>query len=233
MKKLVFGIFVVLLFAFTGCSDDDGYSLGKYWIGFGMVESIDEYKIVLDGGEILYAVAFNHYPPGYPEEDKIQTGDRVLVNFTILGDKTNEDGEVVAYNVKLNSTKKVLTKGILDITEENKDSIGNDPIIVKECWLANGMLNFELKYYGRYQMHYINLVKQPGNLDPEKQPFELELRHNANDDSEDIPYNAFVSFKLDSLQVAGLDSVSFKVTGYDYDDELFEFEGVYKYGEND
>ena len=228
MKKLVFGIFIVLMFAFTGCNDDDGYSLGKYWIGFGIVDSIDEYKIIMDGGEVLYVVNFN----GYPSDEKIETGDRVFVNFTILGDKTDEEGEVIAYNVSLNSAKKVLTKGILDITEENQDSIGNDPIVVKEWWIANDMLNFQLKYYGRYQMHYINLVKQPGEFDPEKQPFELELRHNANDDSEDIPYTALVSFKLDTLQIEGLDSVSFKVISFDYDNEMYEFEGVYKYGEN-
>ena len=233
MKRLVFGILVGVLFVLASCSNDDGYSLGNFWIGFGIVEDVDDYKIVLDDGEVLYAVAFNEYDPNYPgNDDKIETGDRVFLNFTILGDKIDEAGEVVAYNVKINRAKKVLTKGILDITEENQDSIGNDPIIVKDCWMANDLLNFELKYYGRYQIHYINLVKEPGDLTVEDQPFELELRHNANEDSEDIPYTAFVSFKLDSLQVAGVDSVHFRVTNTDYDGELFEFEGVYNYGEN-
>lgn len=233
MKRLVFGILVSALFVLASCSDDDGYSLGNFWIGFGIVEDVDNYKIVLDDGEVLYAVAFNGYDPNYPGyDDKIETGDRIFVNFTILGEKTNEAGEVIAYNVKINRAKKVLTKGILDITEENQDSIGNDPIIVKDCWMANDLLNFELKYYGRYQIHYINLVKEPGDLTAEDQPFELELRHNANEDSEDIPYTAYVSFKLDSLQVAGVDSVRFRVTSTDYDGELFEFEGVYNYVEN-
>jgi hypothetical protein len=98
--------------------------------------------------------------------------------------------------------------------------------------MANDLLNFQLKYYGRYETHYINLVKKPGELTAQDQPFLLELKHNNNDDLEDIPYTAFVSFKLDSLQVAGLDSVRFKVTSTDYDGELFEFEGVYKYGVN-
>lgn len=233
MKRLVFGILVGVLFVLASCSNDDGYSLGNFWIGFGIVEDVDDYKIVLDDGEVLYAVAFNEYDPNYPgNDDKIETGDRVFLNFTILGDKIDEAGEVVAYNVKINRAKKVLTKGILDITEENQDSIGNDPIIVKDCWMANDLLNFELKYYGRYQIHYINLVKEPGDLTAEYQSFELELRHNANEDSEDIPYTAYVSFKLDSLQVAGVDSVRFRVTSTDYDGELFEFEGVYNYVEN-
>ena len=39
-------------------------------------------------------------------------------------------------------------KQIMDITPENKDSIGNDPIIVKDVWIANDMLNFKIRYWG-------------------------------------------------------------------------------------
>jgi len=48
----------------------------------------------------------------------------------------------------------------------------------------------------------------------------------------DIRYSAFVSFKLNVLQIEGLDSVQFRVTSTDYDGELFEYEGVYHFGEN-
>ena len=86
MKRLVFGILVGVLFVLASCSNDDGYSLGNFWIGFGIVEDVDDYKIVLDDGEVLYAVAFNEYDPNYPgNDDKIETGDRVFLNFTILG----------------------------------------------------------------------------------------------------------------------------------------------------
>lgn len=237
MKKIIFVLLVGFMFVFSGCLDDDGYSLSDVWVGFGVIESTETYKIVMDDGEILYPVAFGGYVP-WNENDysgesrKVEAGDRLMLNFTILDDKLNDAGEVTAYYVKVNSAKKVLTKGVLDITEANKDSIGNDPIIVQDTWIANGLLNFQLKYWGRNQTHFINLVKQPGELTAEGQPFQLELRHNNNDDSEDIPYTAFVSFHLDSLQVAGLDSVRYTVTSTDYDGDPFEFKGVYKYGEN-
>jgi hypothetical protein len=82
-------------------------------------------------------------------------------------------------------------------------------------------------------VHYINLVKEPGELTSADQPIELELRHNDNGDVEDIPYAAYVSFRLNELQIAGLDSVEFRVTSTDYDGELFEYEGVYHFGENE
>lgn len=236
MKKIVFLIIVSFLLVFTGCNDnDEGYSLDNVWIGLGIVESTDSFRIVLDDGEVLVPVAYGGYYSGYDysgNHQKIEAGDRVLVNFTILDDDANEEGEIEKYYVRLNSAKKVLMKGILDITPENQDSIGNDPIIVQEYWITNNLLNLELKYWGRKEIHFINLVKQPGALAAAGQPFELEIRHNSNDDEESIPYVALVSFKLDSLQVAGIDSVRFKVKSTDYDGELHEFDGVYKYGEN-
>ncbi len=238
MKNIFFGIAVGFLFLLSGCLEDEGYSLNNVWIGFGIVENSDSYKIIMDDGEILIPLAFAGYGPYYDysysgkPNQKIEKGDRLLVNFTILDEKVNESGKVVAYYVKINSTRKILTKGILEITEANKDSIGSDPIMVKDCWMANGLLNFKLKYYGRNQVHFINLVKEPGKLTTDNQPFNLELRHNNNNDSEVVLYTAHVSFRLDSLQVAGTDSVKFKVTSKDYEGKLFEFEGTYKYGKN-
>jgi hypothetical protein len=237
MKKIVFGILIGFLFVFAGCNNDDGYSLSDVWVGFGIVENTDTYKIVLDDGEVLYPVAFGGYS-NWSDDDyhgdhhEIETGDRVLVNFTILDDKVDDAGEITAYYVKVNSAKKVLTKGILDITSENEDSIGNDAIVVQEHWVTNNLLNLQLKYWGRNEIHFINLVKKPGVLTAANQPFELEIRHNDNGDEESIPFVALVSFKLDSLQVAGIDSIRFKVKSTDYDGKVNEFDGVYKYGEN-
>ena len=119
-------------------------------------------------------------------------------------------------------------KAIID--DPNKIYPG--PIIVQDFWITDSLLNFKLKYYGNCMIHFINLVKEPGELAAAGQPFELELRHNANEDAEDIPFTAFVSFKLNELELPEMDSVQFRVTSTDYDGELFEYNGVYNYGEN-
>ncbi len=240
MKKNVFIILLGLIFIVTGCLDDEeGYSLNDVWIGFGMIEQVNsdpvEYRIVMDNGEVLVPVASGYYRPWYymgtnDPESRLKTGDRILLSYTVIGDNGNNDGNISEYYVKVNSVKKVLLKDILDVTEENQDSIGNDPLIVKNAWMSGDLLNFEIKYWGRYEVHYINMVKQPGELTAADQPIELELRHNANGDLEDIPFAAHVSFNLDDLQIQGLDSVQFRVTAVDYDGEIFEYEGTYNYG---
>lgn len=238
MKKIVFITLVGLIFLTTSCLNDEGYSLSNMWEGFGMLHEVEPglYKIVMDDGDILIPVASNHNHPW--QEDvhddygkPLAHGDRLLVNFTILSDETDENGNVSAHLVKLNTVKKVLLKDIIDINVNNADSIGNDPIIITNYWLTDSLINFRIKYWGDSQIHYINLVKQPGNVEDFDQPIELELRHNTNGDFEYIPYSAFVSFNLTKLQITGTDSVQFSVLSVDYNDNENVINETYKYAE--
>ena len=242
MKKNVLIILLILVFGFTGCmKDDDGYSLGKFWVGFGMIEQVSSdpisYVIHMDNGQRLFPVVSGYQLPWYyhgtnDPKSRLKTGDRILLNYTILGEISESSAIKKDFNIKINEVKKILLKDILDITEENRDSIGNDPIIVKEIWQTDSLLNFEIKYWGRYEIHYINLVKNPGELTEEDMPIELELRHNANGDQRDIPFASFVSFRLNEIQIPGLDPVQYKVVSKDYEGKPFEYKGVYHYNKN-
>jgi hypothetical protein len=232
MKKIVFGIIVGFLFVFTGCLDDDSYSLGDMWVGFGIFQAdeSDSYQIVMDNDDILIPVASN-YSQGW--EENFDNGERIMLNYTILDENLDSSGEIESYYVKVNSIDDVLMKGVMDVTLENEDSIGFDPIIVNDYWMTDSLLTFKLRYWGYNQIHFLNLVKQPGDLSAENQPIELELRHNANEDDEAIPYTAFVSFSLNELRIEGLDSVQFVVTSTDYDGDEFSEEGIFNYSDLD
>jgi hypothetical protein len=227
MKKLFVLLLVGSLFSLmTGCDlDDDGYSVNDAWVGFGLVNKAttsDSYTIVMDDGEVLYPATNSIF------DKDIFNNERVLVNFSILGNKDNPDHNEYYY-VQINSLRKILYKGIFDITPAKEDSIGNDPIQVEDKWVKNNMLNFELKYWGGNKTHFINLVKQPGAINTANGSVVLELRHNSNDDTEEFPLSAFVSFDLSALKVAGKNSTSFKVIAKGFDGEDFEYTGEYKY----
>lgn len=226
MKKVLIFLVLGALFSLTSCElDDDGYSLDNAWIGFGLVEkdaTEGVFEIKMDDGEILFPVSSDY------AWHELKDNDRVLVNFTILGNKKNENHDE-HYYVKLNSVRKILYKGIFDITPAKEDSIGNDPIKVKDKWIKGDMLNFELKYYGGSKVHYINLVKQPGAINTDNGPVVLELRHNNQDDSEQYPLSAIVTFDLSSLKVPGKTSTPFKIVAKGFDNEEFEYTGEYKY----
>lgn len=236
MKKIILGLLVGVMVVLSGCMDDDGYSLSNMWVGFGVLKQTGtdpvQYQIVMDNNDVLVPVATAWYHSYYYGDSPLVDGSRILVNYTVVGDNSNENANATEYYVKVNSIKKVLMKDIIDITPENQDSIGNDPVVVRDVWATDSLLNFKIKYWGYDHTHFINLVKQPGEVTADNQPVALELRHNKNGDDESIPYTAYVSFKLDKLVIAGQDSVKYKVTGTDYDGNEFDYEGVYHYGEN-
>jgi hypothetical protein len=228
----MFRLFLLITFAaFTLAScdldDDDGYS--TMWIGFGLTDNVSEndnlFTIRMDDGSVLFPV-YNMVPWFEIEEDQ-----RLLVNFTKLGNK-DISGENKEYYVRINSLREILYKDIFEITEETEDSIGNDPIHVKDAWLVDNMLTFELRYYGNSQVHYINLVKQPGELTADDEPIELELRHNNRNDGPSVKLTAYVTFKLDAIKIAGKNSVNFKVTGVDFNNTTYEDTGVFNYVDN-
>lgn len=189
MKKIIFGVLLGFMFFLGGCLDDEGdYSLNDIYVGFGILEDAATHKILMDNGDYLVPVAYEYSWEHNDWRDGAQSGDRVLVNFTILDEETDNEGDTIAYYVKINSVKKILLKDIVDLTTEIEDSIGNDPIIVQDAWVTGDLLNFKIKYCGRNQIHFINLVKQPGEINADVRPIELELRHNDNNDEQLITY---------------------------------------------
>lgn len=226
-KFLIFLMLGITLGFLSGCDflddDDSSSSLRNAWVGFGLVQkdsASDSFTIELDNGSILIPSNVSYW------NDDVHNNQRVLANFSILGDEQITDS-VKQYDVTLNSLRNILYKGILDITPAIEDSIGNDPIYVKDHWLNKNMLNFELQYRGGGTIHYINLVKQPNASATE--PVVLELRHNNNNDLDRYNMSAVVTFDLSSLKVAGKDSVTFKVVAKGFNDYNFEYTGVYKY----
>jgi len=233
MKKLIFYLSVGFFLSFlTSCDffedfvdgSNDEYSMENTWISYGLIHkdaAAGTITLMLDNGDIVH-------PVGNPSwVSNVNDNQRVIANFTIVGEKTELTGGAEEYDVRVNSLRNVLYKGIFNITPATEDSIGNDPIHVKDQWVKNNMLNFELQYRGGSTMHYINLVKKSEATATE--PLILELRHNDNNDPDAYRLSAVVTFDLSSLKVTGKDSVSFRVVAKDYNGSDYGYNGVYKY----
>ncbi len=220
MKRVKLGLIVgVISLVFASCNDDDGYSLGDYWITIGNIEGEKgDFIVVTDEGDRLFPST--NAVPGYPIND----GDRLWVNFTILDD--GAEGSEIDYYVKINNFSDILTKDIFILTPENADSIGHDPIWVTnpedDIWITNNYLNIFFTYEGApWIVHYINVVSDINEpTTPEGVPI-LELRHNKNDDPyTEPPIQGFVSIDLTSLQEEGKDSIIFILRAIDHNGEL-------------
>lgn len=189
---LVLGIALVTL-TFPSClNDDDSYSLGDMWGAIATVvpQGNNSYYLRLDDGKTLWPAASN-YPNYAPKADQ-----RAFIYFTILSDSA----QGFSHFIKVAAIHNILTKPIAKNEGVKNDSIyGKNPVHIPskdDIWVGDGYLNiYFITNWGGQKAHFINLLQ----TDAEKNPYELEFRHNAFDDPEITSGASRVAFNLSSL----------------------------------
>ena len=232
MKRLLKISLVLGLLAagFSACDDDDGYSLDKFWISYGVIEGngddyVRDYMIRLDNGSRLLLSA--NLVPGWPVKD----GQRVIANYTILGDSPRMDG-TKDYYVRLNMLYDVLSKDVvkqsfIDEDEEvREDSIGHDPIDVAEAWFGGGFLNITFEILHGGGTHFINLVQDDARISGDS--VFLTLRHNAYSDPQAYRGFGYVSFDMVPLVPEGKTELPVRLTWEGYDGQTHSDTGTFK-----
>lgn len=217
MKKTSLHLFLFTLisvFTFQAC-DDDGYSIGNFVIRMATVERQSEGSapyFVWDNGKAVWAAAG-------PSASNLRTGQRIWASFTLLSDRS----DMFAHDVRLNWYQKVLTKGIIDLTEANQDSIGNDPVHITYIWMNNDYLNVEFEMVRpTSERHMVNLVRNTIEEANESDDYvHLEYRYNNQGDEHGPLVYSMVSFKLDIFNdvTAELKPKGIKVKVNTYDGE--------------
>jgi hypothetical protein len=218
-------IYLVLLVTgslfLTSCQDDDEYySVGDYLLSFGIVEKVNENAtdnvvVRLDNGDKAVSVVPLHH------WIELTAGQRVLVNFAPFDDKMNTDSSMTYYG-KFNRIQNILYKDILELSEIDDDSIGNDPVNIQKTWLTgDSILNVKFAYYTQGSTHYINMVDN-GEGNGVDNAYIFEFRHNDRGDVQGYPVTGYVSFKLNPIKITGQDEVDFKIRYTDYEGKTTE-----------
>lgn len=223
MKNLL--LFALLSALLISCNKDES-SYDNYWQSLGIYEltgdGSTDFQILLDNGNTVVPVEItqNSYVP--------EDGDRVFIYFSIIQEISGDDGKIT-YNAAIHSIQGILTKDVITLTEENADSIGNDPIYVdsNDIWFTKNYLNIYFSYYANQQIHYVNLIKYPNDSIQSDGRLILEFRHNANSDEIYYLYNDMVAFDMNSLYKDGVDSIPFLVKVIDYNSDTLEWENTY------
>ena len=130
---------------------------------------------------------------------------RALVNYTVseLSSKTYQ-----THNVRVNWLDSIRTKlPVESLGELNDEKFGNDPIEIVKDWVTvaeDGYLTLRIRtVWNNVQTpHVINLVSGTNPDDP----FELELRHDAQGDTDGNWGDALIAFNLNKLPRSGAES---------------------------
>jgi len=208
MKRLSYYLLLLVLVlvpTLQSCDldDDDGYSLGNYTIALGTVKvDAGNVSFVLDNGEKLWPAAT------LVPYKNLENGTRIIGNFTLLSDAQNG----FDHYVRLNDYSVILTKNIINLTEENKDSIGDDPVRITDMWVGGDYLNveFDMNIPGALK-HRVNLVKNTTLQYPDDGYIHLEYRYNDMNDVTDYVAHSIVSFKLEDMGVGHTDKKGLKI----------------------
>ena len=223
MKKF-FLLLILMGFVFVSCSSDDDYSLDNYVISIATVENPDNssfFYLKLDDNTLL-GTAVTYYPNYRPK-----TGQRIIANYTLLG-KTPE-GSSYDYDIRLNDAYNILTKGVFDITPQTQDSIGNDPVVLRELWVGSDFLNVDFYYKGNNKTHFITLAYDASKVYTDGK-VHLELRHNAHNDEAKYIIHGIASFNLTSLQsLTATKSLDLVIHVKDYDGKESTYDVKYDF----
>ncbi|NLC49888.1 MAG: hypothetical protein GX762_05920 [Bacteroidales bacterium] len=222
-KILIYAsLLIIILNSSFACSDSDGYSLGDFRISVATVVSEGEmsYSLLLDNGDKLWPAATDvYYRP--------KANQRVFVNYTLLS------GAMQGFDhyIKVNDIWDILTKPVIELTEANADSIGNDPVRMNDLWIGNHYLNTAFSFnYNGVRPHAINVVQNKMATEVDAGVLELEFRHNSYNSMSNTLFNGFACFDLRPFRVEGEDSILIRVIVKEHDGDK-EYELMYKYNE--
>ena len=192
MKFILGMLLLVLTPVWQSCDDDDGYSLGDIGADWATVKTTGGGGYYLEGDSwgIIYPVATSipWYRPVH--------GQRVISFFNPLGDMKDKKG----VQVKMEGIYELLTKGVEELTEENEEAFGDDPIAIIKggIWLGGKHLNLVfIQDLPSKKKHRISLVQDKKVAEPSEDGYiHLQLRYNTYEDVTNLQGRGRVSFSL-------------------------------------
>lgn len=135
---------------------------------------------------------------------------RALVNYS----ESEVSAQGYAFkNVNINWLDSIRTKlPVKDLGEMNDEKYGNDPVDIVPDWVTvaeDGYLTLRIRalWGSPYTSHNLNLIT---GTNPED-PYELELRHDANGDNGGNWGDALIAFNLNNLPKTNSDVEKIKL----------------------
>ena len=209
------GMLIITTLILIRCNQDDTV----YYSALGMIRISNDTSIFeSDNGTRMLVNNYNSLGTSISDRE------RVIAYYTLVDEPTPAGFDLV---VDIYNLEKVLFKPVIELTEDIADSIGNDRVDIGDLWLVKDYLNLNFLYYGSNKIHYINLIRPPGEIPLDT--IQLEIRHNENNDSPNYYYSGFVSFDLIGLQNDVNDSVVLCITGREYNNNLYRKYITYTY----
>jgi len=221
MTKLI-QLLILSVLIFSGCtgkSDDEPMT----FMDLGILNHYgDDYMIITDAKVVLLT---KKLPQDFDFEENI----RVSVRYQILGPAESNDNIKADYRVEIKAIDELLTKDIITINDENRDTLGSAPVLFNNVWITQDFLTVYFTFYAGEKNHFFNLTYDEREQTDEDIVY-LTFRHQDNGDIEIKKYWGYVSFRLNNLRKEGKSEVKIHFRGKQFDEEDFQLDDlVYNY----
>ena len=218
LKNILF-LFLILI-GLSGCLEDYTEPESYYLDLAIMNHDGNNYLITTDAGVKLKTESL-------PVEMEFDDNVRVNIRYKLLNPVDTSQG--FSYWIYVDEIGEVLTKEIITIDDENRDSLGSAPVKFYDVWITQDFLTVYFSFYAGTETHYFNLTfddKEQADNDT----IQLTFRHDDNDDTARQFYNGYITFKLNTLRNPEKSEVVINFRGKEYDNVDYLQEGlVYTY----
>lgn len=212
MKKWMLLLMGVVTFSFTSCLNEDDSPTQYSDLGV-VTDVFNGYTILTDSKDTLYTSQTIN-----SSDFTVTEGMRVYVTYTVLNEGTAADA--YTKKISLSNIRKVAVKPIVELNSVNRDTIGNDPIMVSYLSIGLKYLNVEYVFYAsNTKPHYFTLVHDSENQNIEGYTV-FELRHKDNDDQMNLTYSDLRSFDLSTYSWTGTPPYKFILRFKDYNSKV-------------
>lgn len=217
MKKLnvwILMLMLVLVPTFQSCLDDDDQE-GFDKVALVTVKALGEndYYFLLDSGKKMYPEEKNGWG-----NYKVTDGQRAYVYFDIVDHSTQTRADEYDYYIYIGGIENILTKKVIEMTAETKDSIGDNRLKPIGLSVSGGHLNVEyLTAASGTTKHMVNLVENKIKTTVDDEGYTvLEFHLNSFDDYGPL-HKGLVSFRLGDFDpsVTGKKGIKLRVRTFD------------------
>jgi len=213
MNKIIFEyLFCIVFVSFLFSCEDKTVDYGFDTYCVEIVTAQNENVFISDNGKIIVATANEN-------NKKYTSGDRVLLNYTLLSTSASGD-----YSVRINGSTKV-PQGKLTLTDEASiHSSLKEPVLLESVWLGGHYLNMQFYLNFKSETHKIGLFADSARL--ESDTLRMYFMHDINNDPPGYPSHTYLSFDLKEVlgDPGKSRPVSVQINTNNYGNKIYEFE---------
>ena len=187
------------------------YGLDTYFVE--IVTAQNENEFLSDNGNRIVATS-------YDNKKTYTSGDRVLLNYTLLSSTSSEN----IYNVRINGSTKIPLGKLVLSNDSSIYSTGKEPVLLESLWLGSHYLNIQFYFNYKSVTHKIGLLADSLRL--ESDTIRMYFTHDSDNDPPGYPNHVYLSFDLNEVLGAPGNSrpVSVRMNTSNYGEKTYEFE---------